>query len=105
MYADRSYARAIAITLVIHRGPLLCEQAESFRGLVMSHEKRFGRNGCSLRSLLRAGERKGGLPSRSGFHVTDRLESMLDISAYGPGIGGGAPEEWECTATPNLRLI
>jgi glycerophosphoryl diester phosphodiesterase len=31
------------------------------------------------------------------FHVTDRLDHMLDISAYSPGTGGGDPEEGECT--------
>ena len=31
------------------------------------------------------------------FHVTDRLDHMLDISAQSPGTGGGDPEEWECT--------
>ena len=31
------------------------------------------------------------------FHVTDRLDHMLAITASSPGTGGGDPEEWECT--------
>jgi hypothetical protein len=31
------------------------------------------------------------------FHVTDRLDHMLDISCIQPGTGAATPKEWECT--------